>query len=283
MRLDANNTTAPVRQRKEQPMAVLSWDVIGLRFFESGIDRGVLYPAGGVGVPWNGLKGVSERASGGSPRPFYSDGYKYLNLTSSEEYAATIDAFSAPAEFNSADGIASIRNGLYITQQRRKSFGFSYRTLVGNDSEGLGYGYKIHLIYNALASATSKSYQSMGSSVDPMTLSWEITTTPPLLSGYTPTAHFIIDSRMTPALLLAQIEAMLYGSTASDPRLPSVSELITLMSTWKPPVDSFVVATTLTDEYTATGNAVVLGADGEFTIAHDRVTTFDDGSFTIEY
>lgn len=207
-------------------MAELVWGSIGQRYFESGIDRGVLYPRVGPGVPWNGLTGVSEKADGGSPRPFYADGYKYLNLSPTEEYSASLTAFSAPPEFARCDGTQSILNGLFITQQRREQFDFSYRTRVGNDQDGSEHGYKIHLVYNALASATSRDYQTIDSGSQPVVMSWDITTTPPEITGYRPSAHFIIDSRYTPKTLLSQFEGMLYGTAGTEPLMPTVPQIM---------------------------------------------------------
>jgi len=169
---------------------------------------------------------INEKADGGTPRPFYSDGFKYLNLASAEEYAATLEAFSAPAEFNVSDGTQSILNGLFITQQRRQPFGLSYRTRVGNDSDGSEHGYKIHLVYNCLASATSRNYRTIGSSSDPTALSWEITTTPPELNGYRPSAHFVVDTRYTPKVLLSQFEGMLYGTVSTEPFMPTIPQVM---------------------------------------------------------
>lgn len=207
-------------------MAELVWGGIGQRYFESGIDRGVLYPRVGPGVAWHGLTAVNEKADGGSPRPFYADGFKYLNLSSAEEYSASISAFSAPPEFAACDGTQSILNGLFITQQRRQQFGLSYRTRVGNDNDGADHGYKIHLIYNALASATSRNYQSIGSSPAPVNLTWDITTTAPEITGYRPSAHFIVDSRYTPKVLMSQFEGMLYGTAMTEPFLPSITQIM---------------------------------------------------------
>lgn len=216
-------------------MTALVWDRVGQRYFESGVDRGVFYPNLGVGVVWNGLIGVSEKAVGGTPMPFYSDGYKYLNLASAEEYAATIQAYSAPPEFAVCDGTQSILNGLFVTQQRRQSFGLSYRTKVGNDTDGLEHGYRLHLVYNALASATSRDYRSTTNAGEAMGLSWEITTTPPEITGYRPSAHFVIDSRYTPATIMIEIESLLYGTAGTDPRLPSVSEIMDMFESYVPP------------------------------------------------
>ena len=210
-------------------MAVLVWGNIGERYYETGVDRGVLFPQTGDGVPWNGLISVSEAPSGGEPRPYYLDGFKYLNLATAEEFAATIDAFSAPDEFNNCDGMPSIHNGLFITQQKRETFGLSYRTRIGNDVDGTDHGYKIHLVYNALTAPSSRSNSTLNDSPSPLVFSWGITTAPPPIAGFKPSAHFVIDSRKTPETLLKRIENILYGSSTGSSRLPSVDELMDLM------------------------------------------------------
>ena len=209
-------------------MAVLVWGNIGERYYETGVDRGVLFPTTGDGVPWNGLVSVSEAPSGGEPRLYYFDGFKYLNLATAEEFAATIEAFSAPDEFDKCDGTASIHNGLFITQQKRESFGLSYRTRIGNDVDGTDHGYKIHLVYNALASPSSRANSTLNDSPSPITFSWGITTAPPPITGFKPSAHFVIDSRKTPRAVLGLIEGVLYGNSVANSRLPEVSELMEL-------------------------------------------------------
>jgi hypothetical protein len=256
-------------------MAGLVWGDVGQRHFETGIDRGVLYPRVGPGVAWNGLLSVNEKPTGGTPQPFYSDGYKYLNVSSAEEFAASIDALSAPPEFGVCDGSQSIRNGLFITQQRRESFGFAYRTKVGNDVEGLEYGYKIHLVYNALASASSKNYSSLSDSSNPISLSWDISTVPPNIIGYRPSAHFVIDSRYTPSALLIEVESILYGTSIFDPRLPSVTEIIELFDSYVPPgTGSFSVES---DEVSGLWGLNPTSETG----IEDVSTTVDDGIFAI--
>src|SRR6478735_3456324 len=149
-------------------MTRLTWGDTGRRYFEAGTDRGVLFVGNNPGVPWNGLKSVSESPSGGEPKAYYVDGFKYLNVASAEEYAATIEAFSAPAEFGVCDGSMMLGNGLFATQQPRRPFHFTYRTRVGNDLEGVDHGHKIHLIYNALARPSSRNNQTHGSSINPL-------------------------------------------------------------------------------------------------------------------
>lgn len=211
-------------------MTRLDWSASGQRFFETGVDRGVLYVKGLPGVAWVGLNSVSESPSGGEARPYYVDGVKYLNLSSAEEYEATINAFQAPPEFGPCDGTVSIQNGLFVTQQPRKQFGFSYRTMVGNDTAGPEMAYKIHLVYNALAAPPQRDNKTLGETADLTALSWGITTLAPVNTGYKPTAHFVIDSRYTLPFRLSLIEDILYGSNAASPSLPSAQELVGLFS-----------------------------------------------------
>lgn len=211
-------------------MTKLIWGTIGERFYEAGADRGVLYLNNGISVPWNGLISVKEASDGGDPTPYYFDGFKYLNLSSSEEFKATIEAFSSPSEFTLCDGAVAVGNGLFITQQPRKAFGLSYRTKIGNDIDGLTYGYKLHLVYNALAAPSSRDNNTITDSLDPNTLSWEITTSPPPLSLFKPSAHLIIDSTKTLSSLMITLEDLIYGSTDTEPTLPTPDELIILFT-----------------------------------------------------
>jgi hypothetical protein len=211
-------------------MTEITWSADGQRYFEAGVDRGVLYPRLGPGVPWNGLTAVSETPNGGGPIPFYADGYKYLNLSSAEEFQANLSAFSAPSEFGVCDGTQGVLNGLFITQQPREQFGLSYRTKVGNDTEGADHGYKLHLVYNCLASPSARNNQTLSKSVTPLSLSWDITTTPPDITGYRPSAHFVIDSRYTPDTLISQFEGMLYGTATTPSFLPTIPQLMALFN-----------------------------------------------------
>lgn len=211
-------------------MSRLIWGAVGERFYEAGADRGVLYLPNAAGVPWNGLKSVQESPTGGEPTPYYIDGLKYQNIAAAEEFEATLEAFSSPPEFGVCDGTAAIQNGLFITQQPRKSFGLSYRSRVGNDIDGLDLGYKIHLVYGALAAPSSRSNSTLSDSTSPLGLSWKITTTPPVLAAYKPSAHMVVDSRFTPALLLSELEDILYGSDVTSARLPYITELLALFT-----------------------------------------------------
>lgn len=211
-------------------MTQLTWDAVGERLFEAGVDRGVLYVEDLDGVPWNGLVGISESPSGGEVTPYYVDGVKYLNLVAQEEYEATIEAYTYPEEFAQCEGTNAIANGLFATHQDKKTFGLAYRTMVGNDVEGISLGYKIHLVYNATVAPASKNYKTVAETFDLDNFSWSIVAKAPSFTGYKPTAHFIIDSRTTPSELLAEISDILYGSDDSAPRLPSVAELIYLFN-----------------------------------------------------
>lgn len=206
-------------------MAVLTWDATGEHLYETGVRKGVLYVQNsngtyGTGVAWNGLTAVTESPSGAEPTPIYADDIKYLNLYSVEEFGATIEAYTYPDEFAQCDGSESPVAGMSIGQQSRKSFGFCYRTALGNDVAAEDYGYKLHILYGCKASPAEKSYQTINDSPEAITFSWEITTTPVDVSGYKPTACVIIDSTKCDAAKLAALEAILYGSANEDPTLP---------------------------------------------------------------
>lgn len=217
-------------------MAKLVWDKTGERFYETGVKKGVLYPqeAGGIypkGVAWNGLISVTESPSGAEVTPIYADNIKYANLISAEEFGATIEAYTYPDEFAQCDGSAEIAKGVMIGQQSRKPFGLSYVTTLGNDIDGDDYGYKIHIIYGALASPSEKGYSTINDSPEAITFSWEITTTPVEVTGYKPTACITIDSTKVDSAKLAALEEILYGSDeGSDPSLPLPDEIIALLT-----------------------------------------------------
>ena len=217
-------------------MSKIVWDKTGERFYETGVKNGVLYiPTGGVyskGVAWNGLTAVTESPFGAEATPLYADDIKYLNLMSNEEFGATIEAYTYPDEFAECDGSASIATGVMIGQQNRKTFGLSYRTALGNDTVGNDYGYKLHLIYGALAAPSEKGYATINDSPEAITFSWEVTTTPVSVTGFKPTASITIDSTKADPAKLAALEKILYGSDdapATEPRLPLPDEIATLM------------------------------------------------------
>lgn len=211
-------------------MARLDWSAIGERFFETGVDRGVLYVDGSPGVAWVGLVSVDESSSGTTNQAYYIDGVKYLNRLTRDEFQAKISAYTYPEEFGQCDGTAEIANGLFARHQRRKPFGFSYRTKIGNDTEGVDHGYKIHIVYDALAQPSDASYQTLSDSQSALNFSWQITTKPSLVNNFAPTAHFVIDSRTTPDWLLTYIENILYGTEQATPRLPDAGEVVTIFA-----------------------------------------------------
>lgn len=205
-------------------MAKLVWDQVGEKTYETGVYNGVLYKeAAGVytdGVVWNGLTAVTESPSGAEPTPLYADNQKYLNLMSVEEFGATIEAYTYPKEWEEFDGSASITEGVTIGQQTRKTFGLAYKTILGNDVDQDSYGYKIHLIYGALASPTEKGYTTVSDTPDAMTFSWTVTTTPVMVEGFKPTALLTINSKEVDAEGLEALEKVLFGDTETEPRLP---------------------------------------------------------------
>lgn len=215
-------------------MSKIVWDKIGERFYETGIDHGVLYPLQAdnkysKGVPWNGLTGVTESPSGAEASPIYADNIKYLNLMSAEEFGATIEAYTYPDEFGACIGESNIAEGVSISQQTRKTFGMSYRTKLGNDTEGTDYGYKLHLVYGALAGVSDKGYSSINDSPEAMTLSWEVSTTPVEVPGFKPTACVTIDSTKVDPDKLAALEDILYGTEEKEARLPLPEEVMSIM------------------------------------------------------
>ena len=217
-------------------MSKLVWDKTGERTYETGTSKGVLFPQNaegtyGNGVAWNGLTAVTESPSGAEANPLYADNIKYLNLMSVEEYGATIEAYTYPDEFAACDGSASLAKGVSIGQQPRKAFGLAYQTILGNDVEYNKHGYKIHLIYGALAAPSERAYATVNDSPEAITFSWEITTTPVEVKGFEPTAHLEIDSTKVDKDKLAAFEAILYGSESEEPRLPLPDEVATLLGT----------------------------------------------------
>lgn len=217
-------------------MAKLVWDQTGERLYETGVKQGVLYlqEAGKYekGYAWNGLTAVTESPSGAEATALYADDMKYLNLYSAEEFGATIEAYTYPKEFEQCDGSATLVKGVTVGQQDRKTFGMSYKTTVGNDVEGNNHGYKLHLIYGAMASPSEKAYATINDSPEAITMSWEVTTTPVAVDGFKPTASITIDSTEADSSKLAALEAILYGSSEPDkePRLPLPDEIKTLMT-----------------------------------------------------
>lgn len=213
----------------------LVWDEAGKKYYEAGVRRGVLYPqtiAGAYpkGVAWNGLVTVTESPSGAEPNPQYADDIKYLNLISTEEFGATIEAFTYPDEFGVCDGSAEIGVGAIIGQQSRTPFGLCYRTILGNDIQGEDYGYKLHLVYGASASPSEKAYTTVNDSPEAITFSWELTTTPVAVPGFKPTASLTLDSTKVDPEKMAEIEELLYGTADVEATLPLPAEIIAILA-----------------------------------------------------
>lgn len=217
------------------PVFALTWDQDGERLYETGVDHGVLFPrTGGTygdGVAWNGLTSVEENPSGAENTAVWADNIKYLNLTSAEDYGFTIGAYTYPDEWAECDGSKAVKPGIYIGQQERKKFAFSWRSRIGNDEDGTEHGYKIHIAYNCSASPSSRAHNTINDSPEAAEMSWEVTTTPTPVTGHKPTAHIYIDSTLVDATKLASFESILYGTAASGndpavaPRCPLPDEI----------------------------------------------------------
>ena len=215
--------------------APLEWDKDGERYYETGVEKGVLWVWDSTnnkwsdGVAWNGLTNVSEKPSGAEATALYADNIKYLNLLSNEEFAATIEAYTYPDEFAECDGSVSIETGVVIGQQKRKKFCFSYQTKIGNDVDGNDKGVKYHIVYNCLAAPTEKGYATINDSPEAITFSWEISTTPVEVSGYKPTAIVTIDSTKLTTAQKTALEAALYGSNSANSTLKTPTQIAQLI------------------------------------------------------
>lgn len=215
-------------------MAKLVWDKTGERFYETGVKNCALYVRDGAGtypkgVPWNGITAITESPSGAEATPLYADDIKYLNLISNEEFGATIEAYTYPAEFAACDGSAELTKGVKIGQQPRKSFGLAYKTTLGNDVDNNDYGYKLHLIYGCLAAPSEKAYATINDSPEAITFSWEITTTPVEVANFKPTSHIEINSKEVDPVKLATLEAKLFGAAETEATLPLPDEIATIL------------------------------------------------------
>ena len=215
-------------------MPKLTWDENGTRVYETGTDHGVLYLQGtdGVlqtGVSWNGLTKVSEAPEGAEETALYADNVKYLSLYSAENFKGTIEAYTYPDEFAIADGSAELAKGVVIGQQTRRPFGLVYRTIKGNDIKENDYGYKLHIIYNAKVSPSSRDYETVNDTPGAITFSWAFTTTPVQVAGFKPTATFVVDSTAADPTNLKALEDMLFGTDEAEPKMPTPEELISII------------------------------------------------------
>ena len=216
-------------------MAPLTWDDVGDRLYEVGVDHGVLYLPDDTGVynsgfAWNGLTTVTESPSGADPNPQYADNIKYLNLIAAEEFGCTIEAFTYPDEFAECDGTALPAPGVAVGQQGRKMFGLSYRTKVGNDIDGVDHGYKLHLVYGCQAAPSDKAYATINDSPAAISFSWDVTTTPHPTTDMKPTSLIVIDSTVVDPADLAALEQLLYGQAATPAALPTPDAVIALFT-----------------------------------------------------
>lgn len=212
-------------------MAKVQWDSLGERFYEVGVDRGVLYPNDSAGVAWNGLISVNQTPSGGEAKPLYLDGLKYENRSAAEDFSGSIEAFTYPDEFSTIMGDETSGSGLHFGQQPHREFGLSYRTMIGDDT-GVRRHYKIHLLYNALATFTTESYSTLGNPADPSNLSWTITTRGVIVAGRKPTAELIVDTRDAAPERINTLERILYGESGVNPRMPELWEVVDIFDDW---------------------------------------------------
>lgn len=215
-------------------MAKLIWDKTGEHYYETGVSNGVVYPQNanggyGDGEAWNGLTAVNESPSGADLSPLYANNQKYVNLQAAEEFGFTIEAYTYPKAFGECNGESDLAKGVVITQQKRKSFGFSYKTKLGNDAEGDEFGYKLHLVYGATAAPSSMDHSTVNDSPEAPTMSWECSTIPVNVEGFKPTAHLVVSSVTADSTKLKELEDILYGTAEKEPRLPLPDEMITLM------------------------------------------------------
>lgn len=216
-------------------MPKLVWDEAGKKTYETGVQQGVLFPQDAAGAypagyAWNGLISVTESPSGAEPTPIYADNGKYLTLMSAEEFGATVEAYTYPDEFAECNGEAELADGVLIGQQTRKAFGLAYKTLIGNDTQGDAHGYKLHLIYGALAAPSEKAYQTINDSPEAITFSWELSTTPVAVTGKKPTSCIVIDSTKVDSVKLAAFEKTIFGDTATAAHLPLPDAVATAFS-----------------------------------------------------
>ena len=263
-------------------MTKVAWDQTGERFYEAGTDRGVLH-VDDVGHPWNGLVSVEQSPSGGDPEIYYQDGLPYVAASNAEEFKGTIEAYTYPNAFAACDGSQELAQGLYIGQQDRKSFGLSYRTLVGNDVQELEHAYKLHIVYNCMASPTNRAYKTLEDSTNPDTFKWSISTRPVMFEdvafGIKYGAHVTLDSREVYPWAMAAVEDVLYGTDETEPHLPTPQELLDLF------VDNALLKITDNGDgtWTAEGPDSIISIldDGRFTINWDSAIIIDEDHYTL--
>lgn len=257
-------------------MARLDWGTIGSHLYEAGVDQGVLYVEDKA-VPWVGLISVDETPTGGEARPVYIDGVKFSNTSAREEFEGSITAFTYPNEFASCDGTAQPFPGMFLKHQRRKPFGLSYRTKVGNEVQGLSLGYKIHILWNLLSTPSQQTNQTLADEPEALNFTWNVTSRPELTPGYRPSAHLVIDSRFTHPSALVDVENALYGTNMIVPSLPSYSDFVAIFDTY----GELVVVDNGDGSFQLIGPSTMLTVpgDGTFVVSADGITDNGDGTF----
>lgn len=263
-------------------MTRLVWGTPGARIFETGIDQATLYPMLGDGVPWIGVTSVKESPSGGDVEAFYVDGVKYLNQVEGQEYTSTLEAYTYPDEFAECDGTVW-EEGLGYDEQPRKPFNLSYRTTIGDDLQGIDRGYRLHLIFNAIATPSDRDYKTLGASIETVDFSWSLSTTPVRIPGKKATSHLILDSRTTNEVLLETLEDILYGTETTAARFPTADEIIELYNREWPRHDGLLVIDNKDGTYSISGPDEVVSFLGDFKyqISSEGVVPAGPDTYTI--
>lgn len=260
-------------------MARLNWDELGSHLYHAGVDHGVLYVEGKPAVPWVGLISVQENSSGGEARPLYMDGVKYSNTSSQEEFEGALTAFTYPDEFADCDGSRQVFPGMFLKHQRRKPFGLTFRTKIGNEISGLDFGYQIHILWNLLANPSQQENQTQSEDTEPVNFSWNLTARPQVTPGYRPSAHVVIDSRFTHPSALQDVENFLYGTDMIVPSLPSFTDLVTIFDTY----GELVVVDNGDGSFDLIGPSTMLTMLDEdtFQVNADGVSIIDDDTYSV--
>lgn len=260
-------------------MAEIQWDASGEKLFETGLDRGVLYTDTGAGVPWNGLVSVSEAPTFGETQELFFDGVKTFDMVGVATFKGTLKAFTFPEEFLEYDGYAEASPGLVLDGQTRKTFGLSYRTLVGNDVDGTDHGYKLHIVYDLTATPQSTARNTIGAEVSALEFSWGLSATPRAAPGYRPTAHLYLDSTTISPLILSEVERILYGSSTTNSRLPTISEVLSLTTN----TDTISIFDNGDGTWTAVGpdSDIVFISSTEFEIRNANASYLDSDTYQI--
>jgi hypothetical protein len=260
-------------------VATLVWDKSGEKTYEVGVERGVLYLEDGRGIVWNGLRGMEESYDR-EVTPFYLDGVKYLQRMTAGDFSGRLRAFTYPEEFDSLVGAEPVGEGMIYYGQPPKKFHLSYRTLVGNDLEGTKHGYKLHILYNLMAVADPKTFNTLEETLTPVEFGWTVTGTPVVVDGYRPTVHISIDSRNVHPGVLSTVEDILYGSAVTNPRLPPLEEVTDLLAQY----GSFVVVDNGDGTWTGIDLAdqfITMNSDTQFTVNNVDATYSDPDTYQV--